>query len=257
MPKRHTRNPSKVFSSVLKQAEKRVLIDSGRAENFLHRGIRGDERAAALKEFLERHLPGVFAVASGEAIDCHDNRTGELDLFIYDRSTAAPIQTSSEHVLVPAEALYAVIEVKTLLSQDELDKCFSAAALVRRLRPFKLKFRPAAVDGEKFDNHIRCPYFIFAYETNLGAKDWAKKEHERMVQSAKSANCAMDFVDQLFVLSRGCLLPSKAVALEDSEKGVFLDFYVHLINFLTRERARRPVIDWMAYSSTRPWKKIT
>lgn len=256
MPKRISRKPSKIFANVLSQAEERLKLDAAQADNFQHRGLKGNERATALKSFLQDHLPAVFAVGSGEAIDFRDNGTGELDLFIYDRSTAAPIQSSAESSLVPAEALYAVIEVKTTITQDELNKCFKAAARVRKLRPFKAKFQPAATNGAVFNDHFRCPYYIFSYHSNLGSDDWAEKEMERLDIAATSAGCSLDAVDQLFVLDRGCILPTRRVALEDAEKGVFLDFYIHLINFLTRERARRPQIDWTAYTSGRSWSKI-
>lgn len=256
MPKRSTRSPSKIFANVLGQAEKRLLLDAEKAENFGHKGLRGNERAAALKAFLEERLPAIYAVGSGEAIDFRDHSTGELDLFIYDRSTAAPIQNSTESTLIPAESLYAVIEVKTTLSQDELNKCVKAAARVRKLKPFKTNFHPAATDGQVFRNHYRCPYYVFSYHSNLAEQNWAEKELLRLSIAAKSEGCSMDVIDQLFVLDRGCILPSKAMALEDSERGVFLDFYVHLLNFLTRERARRPNIDWTAYTSRRTWRKL-
>ncbi|MGN7808095.1 hypothetical protein ACTJKE_36505 [Ensifer sp. 22521] len=51
------------------RAEKRLLLDAEKAENFGHKGLKGNERAAALKGFLEEHLPAIFAVGSGEAID--------------------------------------------------------------------------------------------------------------------------------------------------------------------------------------------
>lgn len=256
MPKRSTRSPSKIFANVLTQAEERLLIDAKKAENFGHRGLKGNERAAALKNFLEEHLPAVFAVGSGEAIDYRDNSTGELDLFIYDRSTAAPIQNSTESTLIPAESIYAVIEVKTTLTQDELNKCLKAAAKVRNLKPFKAKFLPAATDGKVFNNHYRCPYFIFAYHSNLGSENWATKEIARLKAAANEAICSIDVIDQLFVLDRGCIIPGKLVALENPENGVFLDFYIHLINFLTRERVRRPNIDWTVYSSRRTWQRL-
>lgn len=193
VPKRSTRSPSKVFATVLAQAEKRLLLDAQKAENFDHKGLKGNERAAALKGFLEDHLPAIFSVGSGEAIDFRDNRTGELDLFIYDRSTAAPIQNSTESTLIPAKSLYAVIEVKTTLSQNEIDKCFKAAARVRKLKPFKTNFRPAATGGAVFKNHFRCPYYIFAYHSNLSENSWAESEYQRLLdlRSPKDAQLTL------------------------------------------------------------------
>jgi hypothetical protein len=200
----------------------------------------------------------VFGVGSGEALDYRDNRTGELDVFIYDKSTAAPIQTSNESLLVPAEVLYAVIEVKSVLTQDELDKCMIAAKRVRGLRPFKGKFIASPVGGEKHEEHHRCPYFVFSYRSNLGRDGWAQKEFDRTKLSATKAGCDMDNIDRVFVLDRGILHPQMGVASEgENSAGIFLDFYIHLMNFLTRERSRRPTIDWTAYTSRGRWMKLT
>ena len=73
------------------QAEQRLSLDYQQAANFQHSGVRGDERADALTEFLRAHLPGVFGVGMGEARDLRDNVTGQLDVFVYDQLTAAPI----------------------------------------------------------------------------------------------------------------------------------------------------------------------
>jgi hypothetical protein len=255
--KRATKNPSKIFSTVLSQAEERLALVAAGAENYEHRGLRGNERAVALSEFLGRHLPAIFAVGKGEAIDFKDNRTGELDLFIYDRSTSAPIQSSSDNTLVPAEALYAVVEVKSVLTQDELNTSFIAAKRVRALRPFKAQFLPAATEGKAYADHYRCPYYIFAYRSNLGLDRWAQKEFDRAKNAAVHADADLDVVDRLFVLDRGIIHPALGVAaLEENSVGLFLEFYLHLINFLTRERGRRPPIDWMAYAARRTWVRL-
>lgn len=258
MTKRATKKPSNVFGNVLKQAEQKLRLDAAAADNFDHRVLKGGERAAALAEFLEKHLPGVFGVGSGEAIDYRDGRTGELDIVVYDKSTAAPIQASGESLLLPAEALYAVIEVKSVLSQDELDKCMNSAKRVRALRPFKRKFIAAPLDGSTHPDHYRCPYFVFSYKSNLGEEGWARKEFERTKIAAGKAACGMDMIDRILVLERGMLHPQAGVVSEeDSSSTIFLDFYIHLMNFLTRERSRRPIIDWAAYSSRGRWTKIS
>jgi hypothetical protein len=255
--KRATRNASPLFRKVLTQAEQRLALGSEQAANFEHKGLRGNERAAALAEFLSLHLPNVFAVGKGEARDYRDNVTGELDLFIYDHSTAAPIQTGGDSLIVPAEALYAVIEVKSVLSQAELDICLSAAIRVRSLLPFKKPFIASPTDGRVETDHYRCPYFIFAYTSNLGSDGWAGKEYQRIIDRAQSVGCSPDMLDRVIVLDRGIIRPqaSKALLKQDSPS-LFLEFYLHLVNFLMRERGRRPTIDWTAYTSRSRWTKL-
>jgi hypothetical protein len=257
VPKRATKHASKVFANVLKLAENRLFIDAAAADNLAHRGLKGGERVAALADFLARHLPGVFGIGKGEAIDFRDSRTGEIELFVYDKSTASPIQTSGESALIPAEALYAVIEVKSVLSQSELNKCASAAKRVRALRPFKTKFIAAPMDGATHDRHYRCPYYVVAYRSDLSADNWPQKEFDRVKRAAKDAGCDLDCIDRVFVLDRGIIQPKAAVAsVGENSAGIFLDFYLHLMNFLTRERRRRPVIDWTAYTARGRWMRL-
>ena len=258
MAKRATRNASPLFRKVLNQAEHGFALRSEEAANFEHRGVRGNERAAALAEFLSKHLPGVFAVGKGEARDYGDNVTGELDLLIYDHSTAAPIQTGSDSLIVPAEALYAVIEVKSILSQAELDICLRAAVKVRSLRPFKKRFIASPTEGRVEKDHYRCPYFIFAYRSNIGADGWAGKEYQRVIDSAQKISCDPDVIDRVIVLDRGIIRPQvRAALLRDDSPSLFLEFYIHLMNFLMRERKRRPAIDWTAYTSRSRWTKLS
>ncbi|WP_425351440.1 hypothetical protein [Methylocystis bryophila] len=82
---------------------------------------------------------------------------------IYDQSTAAPIHTAGENLIVPAEALYSVVEVKSVLSQAELDICLGAAQKIRSLRPFKKQFIASPTEGQVEKDHYLCPYYIFSY----------------------------------------------------------------------------------------------
>ena len=74
--------PSEVFKAVLDSAARQLHIASSEASAFKHTGIRGDERAAALANFLRQHLPSNIGVSKGEAIDFRDRRTGQLDILI-------------------------------------------------------------------------------------------------------------------------------------------------------------------------------
>jgi len=185
MVKRATRNSSPLFQRVLHQAEVQLLNEAEKAENYAHNGLRGNHRATALGQFLTNHLPNTFKVAKGQARDYKDNVTGELDLLIYDQLMAAPIQSDAETLIVPAEALYAVIEVKSILTKDEIETCFTRAEKVRSLKPFKKPIIAAPTNGQAEDDRQRCPYFLFAYKSNLGADNWASKEYQRLVNSAE------------------------------------------------------------------------
>jgi len=259
---RGARYRSEVFHAILDEAARKLALSSQETTAFQHSGIRGDERAASLAEFLRQHLPGDFDVRKGEAIDFKDARTGQLDLVVYDRSGSSPILIGSENILLPCESLYVVIEVKTTLTQDELNRAYRSALKVRSLRPFKKQFVGPRRDGAPADDHnYRCLYVILAYKTNLGAEDWLNKEFARAQSAASAAGAGLDVVDRVIVLNRGMINPSNATgkAVAQDDVNIFLEFYLHLVNFINRERGRRPPVDWQVYSarSFPGWTKLT
>jgi uncharacterized protein DUF6602 len=137
---RGTRRPSEVFKAVLREAQEEVIGASRKAAVFQHRGVRGDERAAAIAKFFRERLPDAFGVCKGEAIDYLDNRSGQLDITVYYKQSSVPVSKQEENMLIPCEGLYCAIEVKSVLSQDELEKAFLGAARLHGLMPFKGEF---------------------------------------------------------------------------------------------------------------------
>lgn len=246
---------------MLDSAAEELELAKRSAFAFEHKGIRGDERAAALANFFRKHLPSNIAVAKGEAMDHHGRRTGQLDLILYDADIAAPITEQLENVLVPAESLLAVVEVKSSLSQTELNKCYGAAQKVRRLRPFKQQFVAARSDGAPAeDGRLRCLYTVFAYGTDLSKDDWMCKEFKRLESASASVSGQLDLVDVVYVLTSGIIRPSskKGKLNQGEQMDTFLHFYIHIMNFLRREMQRRPTMDWQAYSAKTDsgWKSL-
>jgi hypothetical protein len=256
---RGTKQPSDVFRTVLAAAKQELLLGGEKAAAFLHRGIRGDERAAELAKFLRQRLPDRFGVGKGEVIDFSDCRSGQLDLIVYDRAGCAPISVQNENLLLPCEALYAAIEVKSIVTQQELNTSFKAAGKIRNLRPFKTRFVASRKDGDAADGGShRCMYVIFGYTSDLSNDaEWLQKEQRRLQNAGRISEVAIDGVDRLIVLDRGMINPGAAVGKweSSSDETVFLESYLHIVNFLNRESRRRPPFDWQIYGpqSTKGW----
>jgi hypothetical protein len=214
-------------------ARKQLLIDHENARSFENTGIIGDERAAALADFLRSRLPEAFGVAKGEIIDCFDNRTGQIDLFIFDRLAAKPISQQRENALVPCEALYAVIEVKSTFTRKEARRCLSAAARLRQLRPFKEHFVDARTHGARAqEGEHRAMYVVFAYTTDLRAAEWMAHEHQRLLAVAAEEKVNPSVIDRIFVADRGILNPirSQGKLVQEDAEYLFVEFFLHLIN---------------------------
>ncbi len=258
---RGTNKPSILFDSILKQSEIQLINESVEAGNFEHRGIKGDERASALISFLKSHLPNYLGIAKGEATDYKDNRSGQLDLIIYDKNKATPILTKYENILIPSEALYAVIEVKSIVTKDELLKCFNAAKKIRELRPFKGNFIASENNGKELSKkEFRCMYIVFGFQSNLSKDDWLEKEYNRICNICLENRLELNFIDRLIVLDRGILnLPYSVGKVKcETDNNLFLEFFLHLTNFLSTESKRRPILDWQMYASrsSKGWKKL-
>ena len=255
---RGTRRPSEVFKDVLREAQQEVIGASRKAAAFQHRGVRGDERTAALAKFFRERLPDTFGVCKGEAIDYRDNRSGQLDLIVYHKQGCVPVSKQEENMLIPCEGLYCAIEVKSILNQNELEKAFLGAARLRELQPFKGHFVSSRRAGRAAkEGEARCLYILFAYTSNLGADGWLSKEFERAKKAASAVNVPIDAVDRIVVVDRGIINPvnSAGKSVERDDDFVFLEFYLNLVNFMQRELKRRPFIDWQIYSSrnSRGW----
>jgi hypothetical protein len=260
MSPRGSKRPSKALGSVLEEAEQNLLSSFKKSQLTKHRGIAGNARAKSIADFLTARLPSAYGVATGaEVVDYADRRSGEIDIIIFDRQRNAVV--SADPLWVAAETLLAYVEVKTRLTQDELDKSFAGARKVDTLRPFKKNFTLAIKDGTAAseDEQLRCFRTIFAFGTNLGAKDWLDKEWLRVKGAASKANVPLASIDRILVLNRGMLNPpSQAGTDQFLVSSVFQQWMFNLVNFLARENGRRAPWDWQLYTKkkTPGWRVL-
>jgi hypothetical protein len=253
---------SEIFRGVLEAARKQLLLDFDASKGFAHSGIKGEERAEALAAFLKSRLPPAFGITTGEVIDSGDRRTGQLDLIIYDQTVTQPVHAGRKNELYPCEAVYAVIEVKSLLSRAEMEICVKAAQKLRRLRPFRERFVDSRTMGTHADRGAhRCMYIIFAFATDLSEADWPQAEYDRLLEVAAKQETPLSYIDRLMVLDRGLINPMKGQGktADGDPITLFAEFFLHLVNFLERERNRRPVLSWQHYAlpHSRGWRTLT
>jgi hypothetical protein len=255
-------NGSEIFRGVLEAARKQLLLDFDATRGFAHSGIKGEERAEALAAFLKARLPPAFGIATGEVIDRNDRRTGQLDLIIYDQTVTQPVHGGRKNELYPCEAVYAAIEVKSILKLGEIETCVKAARRLRNLAPFGKEFVDSRTMGTHADGEDpRCMYIIFAFASDLGQADWLEAEYDRLSRVAAEQNTPISFIDRLVVLDRGLITPSRGQGKDVGNDPVvlFAEFFLHLVNFLERERKRRPELSWQQYALPRSkgWRTLT
>ena len=248
------------LGEILELAEEQLWVDFKRAGAFKHRGIIGTGRELALVTFLNRRLPSRYEVASGEIVDIGGTRSGQIDVLVYDAHRSAPLVTEDDgRVLIGAEAVLAVIEVKSTLTRDELGNAIGGAKRVRALRPWGQEWARYRPRGTKADDGPRCFTSVLAFRTDIGATGWSAKELQRVREECAQKSLPPEHIDRIAVLSRGLLLPADGlVASNDIDRRVLGMWYSALLNFLARESDRRPAFPWTYYESWegRRWEQV-
>lgn len=260
MSPRGTRRQNQALGSVLEEAEANLLAAFKKSQKTKHRGLAGNARAKSIADFLTARLPSVYGVATGaEIVDFGDRRSGEMDIVIYDKQRNAVV--SADPLWLAAETLLAYVEVKTILTQAELEKSFGGAKKVDALRPFKKKFtlNVSEDDAGTEEDQLRCFRTVFAFGSNLGSKDWLHKEWKRVTVAAAKVDVPLASIDRILVLDRGMLIPpAKRGTDKFLESSVFQQWVINLVNILGRENARREPWDWQMYAkkTTPGWRAL-
>lgn len=247
------------FQHTLRVSEDSLWASFEDSRIYAQRGDIGDAREDGLAHFLQQRLPGRYAIASGEIVDTKGTQTGQTDIIIYDASMTAPL-TRGRHVILPAEALLAVVEVKSTLTLDELKKSVTGIKKVHALRPWDAPYGVInGIKGSVTEAQLpRVLTSIFAYESNLGESNWQVKELKRIRDTCKEMQLPVPCLDRVVVLNRGLINPAYGRVLLPGQKGALGHWFFHLVNFLTRETGRRRPFPWNDYHghAGRAWIEV-
>jgi len=110
----------------------------GELKGHRHAMVQPTARGEAAEDewirLLQAHLPHRYQADRAFVIDAHGGCSDQIDVVIYDRQYSPLLYNNSNHRYVPAESVYAVLEVKQSLSSDHLQYASKKAASVRRLQ---------------------------------------------------------------------------------------------------------------------------
>jgi hypothetical protein len=259
--KNRRKTPSVSFQKRFSAALQEFVAKFINSDAVKHAGSKGAEREKPVREFLAGHLPATFDVRKGEVVDIDDSRSPELDLVVFDKSRNFPFyDEGSDIVVLPCEALLASIEVKSRLTSNEIKSTFEAAERLYRLRPFKRDVAPRRRRGEPANNDARFFHCIFAYESDLSLEGWLENEYRRLTTIAVETKVSPEYIARVYVVNRGLIdLSDKRGVREGQGQGTALmQFYMHLLNFLSRENARRKPVPYIEYAGrmNAEWQKL-
>jgi Domain of unknown function (DUF6602) len=136
----------KVFSGLQKQMESQLTLNR---EILLHPVEKGDASELEWINMLSTYLPKRYSVSKAHIIDYEGSYSQQIDIVIYDSHYSPFILKQNGATYIPAECVYAVIEVKQDLSLQNLKYASKKVSSVRKLKRTSAKIIQA--DGRDFD----------------------------------------------------------------------------------------------------------
>lgn len=110
--------------------------DRIRADFATHRPSAGSNREGLVAEFLQEYLPNSVKITTGLVFASDGRFSDQADLIVVDREANAPLYGSSPEQIWLAEAVFALLEVKTNLTpstiSDAIEKCRKFKRLPRQ-----------------------------------------------------------------------------------------------------------------------------
>lgn len=103
------------------------------ASAIIHSGTKGDNTESNWIGWFQEYLPNRYKVDKGIVIDSTGKQSEQIDLIIYDAQYSYLVFRQNNTLLIPAESVYAVFEVKQNLNKEIIEYAAAKAKSVRSL----------------------------------------------------------------------------------------------------------------------------
>jgi hypothetical protein len=127
------------FRAFLEAAGVEFQARIDRARFYQHPTGVGDAREDVVRQYLQEVLSRRFCVYRGKIFDSDGNLSREFDVIISEADGVAPAMTLAGRRIVPIEAVYGVIEIKSALDREGYDSFITA---VTDLDQMKRHYQP-------------------------------------------------------------------------------------------------------------------
>jgi hypothetical protein len=199
---------------------------------------RGNEREASLRVFLETYLPKRYAIAKGEIVDSEGNVSRQCDLIIYDAINSPLLLSGKDYRVFPAESVYGVIEVKSVLNGTQFQKAIENIRSVKNLH--------------RENGKIAGVVFAFKAEQKRNA---VLEYLTTQIQKVNKTLSPFEYTDLWCVLNSGTVSlwdehgftrvsqnfsERRLFSLEPTDYPVLLWFFIQLMDLLDGQNTVRP-----------------
>ena len=158
---------SEGLAEILAAAAQTMRADFRGSKVIKHNASKGATREQILLKFLEKYLPKTVGCCGPcEIASADGQRSGQVDIAIYDLAVP-PLYLDGDFRVLPAECMYAVIEVKTKLTRKELKLSIDGIRRVKELPKTAYlpqdKPRTCQLYGQTYTGHLPTAGYVFAY----------------------------------------------------------------------------------------------
>lgn len=134
---------------------------------------------------LRQYLPNRYSANSAIVIDSNGRTSDQIDAVVYDRQYTPTLLDQYDHKYVPAEAVYAVFEVKPVIDAERLKYASSKAASVRRLFRSSVDFRTSTAIGRNPLTYIVAGVIAPRCNWKDGFGKAFKENHDAFIKGAQ------------------------------------------------------------------------
>lgn len=225
----------------LEQKLLQVSLDLS-TQSVTHSGTLGDVNERYFIDFLRKYLPARYAVNNGIIIDRNGTTSDQIDVIIYDNQYTPTLLDQKNHRFVPAEAVYAVFEVKPTINKNYLEYAGEKAASVRKLTRTSIPIVQAG-GGRPVKELFSIVAGIIA-----GKIDWengfyneAFLKNLKNLAGNKSLDCGLSVSGSYFDTYNG------SIEIGASEQA--LAYFLFRLLQKLQSLGTVPAIDWNAYAN--------
>ncbi len=211
--------------------------------SIAHGGVMGDVNEKHFISVLRSYLPRRYQISTAIILDSDGNTSDQIDVVVYDEQYTPTLLDQQDHRFVPAEAVYAVFEVKPVINKVYLEYAADKAASVRRLKRTSIEIHHA---GGVFPAKPLFPIVSGIVASNVGWKNALGDTFLRTYRQLKgnrSIDSALSVSGSYFDTYDG---PTRAFQFQGP--GALACFLFRFLKKL-QTLATVPAVDWDRYAN--------
>ncbi|SCX12099.1 hypothetical protein SAMN02910436_00860 [Ruminococcaceae bacterium P7] len=135
------------LSEMYKDIQEEMIASLNLSSPIPHPTMKGDATEYDWINFFSKYLPKRYSVDKGIIIDSNGDTSDQIDIIIYDTQYSYFVFNKSNEnnktVIIPAESVYAIFEVKPMLNKANMKYAEKKAASVRKLYRTSVPIRHA------------------------------------------------------------------------------------------------------------------